>query len=123
MYTFKISTGEMFDGSGQRLGIGWAGQPPYKNDPNHVDKKNVGPLPPGFYTIGPVYRHPRLGPVVMNLEPDPDNQMFNRGDFRIHGASMSDPDHSSEGCIIQVRPVREKIAANLSNDDRLQVVA
>lgn len=81
----------------------------------------IGPLPQGAYTIGPVYDHPRLGPVTMNLTPDPTNVMFDRAYFRIHPDAIAHPGAASEGCIVQSRPVRERIAA--SEDHRLSVVA
>ena len=115
MYTFRQSTGELFQ-DGVLKGKGWAGQPPHKNDPNGQEVKGVGPLPRGKYRIGPAYHHPHLGPVTMNLTPDPSNEMFGRGDFRIHGASEDNPEYSSEGCIIQMRPVREAIAAGADRD-------
>lgn len=122
MYTFRQSTGELFLKDVLK-GKGWAGQPPHKNDPNGQDIAKVGPLPRGKYKIGPAYHHPKLGPVTMNLTPDPTNEMFGRSDFRIHGFAVDDPntpinetEYSSEGCIIQLRPVREAIAAGADRD-------
>lgn len=121
MYTYKQSTGQLFDSSGNLLGTGWAGQGDGKNNPDMQDVKNIGPLPQGRYTIGPAYHHPRLGPVTMDLTPSPSNQMFDRADFRIHGASATDPEHSSEGCMIQIRIVRESVASGMDKD--LEVIA
>lgn len=122
MYTYRQSTGELFQ-DGKLAGKGWAGQPPHKNDPDGQNVSKVGPLPRGKYKIGPAYHHPKLGPVTMNLTPDPSNEMFGRGDFRIHGFKADDlatpqneQDYSSEGCIIQIRPVRESIATGADRD-------
>jgi len=119
MYTFQQSTGKLFH-DGALTATGWAGQPPHKNDPNGQCEKNVGPLPRGKYAIGPAYHHPKLGPITMNLTPASSNEMCGRGDFRIHGASASDPEHSSEGCIIMPHDIRESIDAGL--DRELEVI-
>lgn len=129
MYTFKISTGEFSDANGNVLtNQAWAGNSDGRNNPDMTNVKNVGPLPVGKYTIGAAYDHTpangyskNLGPVVMNLNPDPSNEMFDRGDFRIHGASISNPAMSSDGCIILPRTIRELIASGLDKD--LEVVA
>lgn len=120
MFTYQQSTGKISAGDGSLLGTGWAGQEAGKNNPAMQNAANIGPLPRGRYTIGPAYHHPELGAVTMNLTPDTTNEMFGRADFRIHGASFTDPEHSSEGCIIQTRPVREMIDA--SSDRDLSVV-
>lgn len=122
MYTYEQATGRLSQ-DGVLKGIGWAGQPPYKNDPAGQCVAKKGPLPRGKYRIGPAYHHPVLGPVTMNLTPDPTNDMCDRDDFRIHGFKADDPktpinevEYSSEGCIIQLRPVREAIAAGADRD-------
>jgi hypothetical protein len=116
MFTYQQSTGKVFAGDGSLLGIGWSGQEAGKNNPAMQDVANVGPLPRGRYTIGAAYHHPKLGPVTMDLTPDPANEMFGRADLRIHGSKEGDPEHSSEGCIIQERPEREVIAASSDRD-------
>lgn len=108
MFIYEIKTGRLTQ-YGALIGTGWSGQEAGKNNIDMVSVHGIGPLPPGIYTIGPAHTEPRLGPVVMNLEPDISNLMYGRSLFRIHGASASDPEHSSEGCIIMPRPVRELI--------------
>jgi hypothetical protein len=81
----------------------------------------VGPLPVGLYTIGGAYTHPKLGPITMDLIPDPSNVMYNRDDFRMHGFAAANPKGSSDGCIVQEEDVRVLISR--SPDKRLQVVA
>lgn len=120
MYTFQQSTGVFFSPDSPLAVRGWAGQGPGKNNPGMQDVHNIGPLPRGFYTIGQAYEHPHLGPCVMNLTPAPSNEMFGRSSFRIHGASKSDPEHSSEGCIILPPGPRHAVADSL--DRRLEVV-
>ena len=128
MWTYEQSTGIVRDENGTIQGIGWAGNGPGLNNPDFESVRNVGPLPKGFYTIGTPYDHtpengyPRnLGPYVMNLTPDDSNEMYGRGDFRIHGAAITNPDMSSDGCIVQARPARERIW-NGNLDHRLQVI-
>jgi hypothetical protein len=120
MLTYQIPTGILTQ-DGAYVGTGWAGQPPYKNDIAGVTVHNVGPLPPGSYSIGPSYTHPHLGPLTMNLLPASSNEMYGRGSFRIHGASPTHPETSSEGCVIMPHDVRERIANG--SDRNLTVVA
>ena len=121
MWTYESSTGKIFpEGSILQAGIGWAGQGPGKNNPDMQNVEDIGPLPVGRYKIGAPYHHPKLGPVTMDLTPDPANEMFGRSAFRIHGFG-EDVEHASEGCIIQVKPVRDRIAE--SGDTDLQVVS
>ena len=120
MWTYQIATRCLLHDGEVVSNTGWAGQGPWQDDPTETNVEKKGPLPCGLYTIGPAYHHDKLGPVTMNLGPDAENEMFGRADFRIHGASATDSAHSSEGCIIQLRSVREQIAA--SPDRRLEVV-
>lgn len=117
MWVYEQSTGRLMR-DGRCEGVGWAGQPPHKNDPNAQHLPNVGPLPRGRYKIeGPPYTHPKLGVYVLNLAPQPDEgetsepypHMLGRFAFRIHGASRENPDFSSEGCVILPRHTREAL--------------
>jgi hypothetical protein len=119
MWTFEQKTGRLFADGGILVGTGYAGTGKGRNNPAMQDVIDVGPLPCGYYTIGPAYEHPKLGKVTMNLTPDPSNQMFGRDDFRIHGNNAEDD--ASEGCMVQGRSVRERV--NTSTDKRLRVVA
>lgn len=117
------------------IGTGWSGRNIQdgvlgRNNSAAQDVHAIGPIPVGWYTIGPAYDSPTKGPVTMTLTPDPDNQMFGRGDFEIHGYQIgTDPDDpynpSSDGCIIMERSAREKIAEQIrtAGDNRLQVVS
>jgi Protein of unknown function (DUF2778) len=119
MQTYIRKTGQWLDTRGNILGVGWAGQGIGKNNPDMDGVHNIGPLPAGLYTITAPYDNPKTGPYTMNLEPDPSNNMKGRADFRIHGAAFTNPELSSEGCIIQVRGVRQAIWD--SDDHQLQV--
>lgn len=120
MWLYKQNTGELFH-DGQFIARGWAGQKQGYNNPAMQDVADIGPLPCGYYEIGPAYDHPKLGEVTMDLKPSPNNAMFGRADFRIHGAAYVNPSLSSEGCIIQMRIIRERIDA--SPDRLLQVIS
>jgi hypothetical protein len=127
MFTYKQSTGQLFNSSGLRIGVGFSGYGENRNKPELQNVSNVGCIPKGKYTIGNAYKHDHLGPVVMNLIPDPDNSMFGRSLFRIHGVSYDNPLTaenetllSSHGCICMDRKVRELVAA--SDDKELLVI-
>lgn len=57
----------------------------------------------------------------MNLAPFPENEMFGRSEFRIHGYAKVNPELSSHGCIVQVHDVRKHIADHLSECDIVEV--
>ena len=83
-------------------------------------RKNVGPLPQGWYTISAPRYSDKTGPYTLDLFPDAENEMFGRSDFRIHGDSISEPGHGSDGCIVQDLANRTEVWE--SGDRRLQVV-
>lgn len=123
-FKYYQSTGKIFlvqdDGTEVLRGIGWAGHSAGKNNPAMQCVKGVGPLPRGWYTIGNPYENPHTGHYTMDLTPDLTNDMCGRDLFRIHGANPTNPEMSSDGCIIQERPVREAI--HNSGVNRLQVI-
>ena len=122
MWTYKISTGQLFDPSMVQVGKGWAGRGSGQNNINMIKVHDTGPLPIGKYTImKPMYSHLKLGPKVLNLMPFKENEMFGRSEFRIHGASKSDPANSSHGCIIM--PPLVRVTVNDSTDNILNVIA
>jgi hypothetical protein len=110
-WKFVIKTGEMFDPSGKKVWTGYAGgncghNPEGRNNPLMVSVHNIGPLPPGLYTLGEVVLQSHLGPYAIPLIPDPQNVMFGRKDFYCHG-DTTPSGNASEGCIIMPRFVRE----------------
>lgn len=115
MYTFSQSSG-IHRHNGILFGSGWAGQGKGRNNPDMQNVHGIGPLPRGKYKIGKAYHHPHLGPLTMDLTPDPSNEMFDRSDFRIHGAAFVHPELSSEGCIILPHPVRQGIDTGIDKD-------
>lgn len=119
MWIFEQATGFVFH-DGSKIGEGYSGHGPGIDNPTMENVSDVGPLPCGWYTIGPAYRDPEKGPLVMRLMPDGTNEMFGRGGFLIHGDSIAHPGCASEGCIIMNADLRGQIAN--SPDRRLQVV-
>lgn len=126
MWHYHQLTGKLDDPYGTHIGTGFSGYGENRNKPELQNVPHIGCIPRGKYTIGNAYKHDHLGPVVMNLIPDPDNEMFGRSLFRIHGVSRDNPltDEnetllSSHGCICIDRATRERIAK--SEDKELLV--
>jgi len=121
-WLYKQATGQLFHND-KLIGIGYSGSPAGKNNPAMQNVRAVGPIPQGWYTIGPAYTEPyeHKAPPVMHLIPDAANEMFGRDGFLIHGDSVAAPGTASEGCIIMARPIRELVSS--SSDRRLQVLA
>jgi hypothetical protein len=129
-WKFQISKGLLFDPTGKVVwSKAYAGGNEGKdlegvNNPAMCDQHNIGPLPVGLYVMTQlVMQHPRLGPYVILLTPDAANEMYGRGDFRVHG-DRTDPKlvhAASEGCIIVPRFVRELMWK--SEDHVIEVIA
>lgn len=115
-WKYSQSTGKLYRDD-ILVGVGYAGTGAGRNNPEMQNVVKTGPLPRGWYTIGKAYQHPKLGPVVMNLEPDQSNKMYGRSLFRIHGDNPKND--ASEGCIV-MGPVIRKIISS-GTDCRLQV--
>lgn len=116
-WTYKITTGEI--SRDDFSATGYSGQPDAKNDPTKCAIHNEGPIPQGHYTIGAPIDTKTHGPFVLPLTPDPENEMYGRAGFLIHGDSVVHPGTASEGCIIMPRDVREAIRE--SGDAELEV--
>jgi hypothetical protein len=109
MWIYAIASGAL-SRDGEICGRGYSGRGEGRDHPDKVTVPMVGPIPPGRYRIGPAYRHARLGPVTMNLDPLPGTDMFGRSLFRIHGDNAAHD--ASHGCIILSRALRDEIAAS-----------
>jgi hypothetical protein len=120
-WTYEQLSGRLFAPDGSLVGIGYSGAGQWKNRPGAQEMKDKGPIPTGQYIIHEPIDSMTHGPRALPLSPHKDNQMFGRGSFLIHGDSVVEPGTASEGCIIQSRDVREKIAA--SNDHDLLVIS
>jgi hypothetical protein len=122
MHVYHIRSGEWFTPEGTLLAICHSGHGVAMNDPARCSERNVGPIPPGFYDLGPAYHHPKTGPISMRLTPHPGTNTFGRSGFLVHGPnSTPDPADDSEGCPIMTRGPRALLA--LSTDRVVEVVA
>lgn len=121
MISYEIITGRVYSDSGELWGVGYSGFGPYKNIATAQSLRDEGPIPEGIYTIGAPEDTVTHGPYVLPLTPDPNNLMWGRAGFLIHGDSVISPGTASRGCIILARDVREQIWA--SGDHSLQVLA
>lgn len=114
MWTFKQSTGELFDKNNKRIATGYAGgncgkNPEGRNNPYMQNVACVGPLPRGLYRMTTPVPQSQLGPYAIPLMPAATNEMFGRGHFYVHGDRTNAPGSASEGCIIMPRAVREQM--------------
>ena len=124
MWTYKQSTGEIAQQDGAiltPLGSGYSGAGESKNDPQSQVIHNEGPIPQGLYKINGPVNSEKHGIFALPLTPDPQNLMFGRAGFLIHGDSIEHPGQASEGCIILARPIRQQIWD--SGDHQLTVIA
>lgn len=116
MYTYNQATRVLSRDGVLISSDGHSGNGAGLNNPAMQCVHNVGPLPRGRYKIGSWQDyHEHLGPIVAPLIPQPDENgslawLCGRGGFYIHGPEFS------EGCIIQVRPVRESMRASGDGD-------
>jgi len=122
MLIYSQSSGIMTR-DGLQIAHGWAGQHDGKNNPDMQMVHGVGPLPQGLYTLDPwEEEHGHLGPIVSHLTPDPENVMFGRDDFYIHGPSTgANYGQESMGCIVLLRT--DRVGVRNSGETRLQVIA
>lgn len=127
-WTYKQTTGELFNPDGVFVAKGYAGgnlgkNPEGKNNPDMQFVHNVGPLPQGWYTIEPPIEHSTVGLFALPLTPDPENNMGGRGHFYIHGDLIghAGEDVGSEGCVVMPNATRHEVAS--SGNNRLEVVA
>jgi hypothetical protein len=122
MWKFQITTGNMYDPAGALISTGYAGgnqgkNPEGKDNPADESVRNIGPIPEGIYTFGPLrLQYPKLGAYCFPLIPDPGNQMYGRSGFFCHG-DTTPPGNASDGCIIQPHSTRQ--AMYISTDQTL----
>lgn len=121
MWSYKISTGELFDKNNKLIARGYSGKGVHKNKIESTSIKSLGPLPVGKYSISAPRKSEVTGPYAMDLVPAKENNMFGRSAFQIHGDSIREPGTASTGCIIMPRNIRELVWA--SGDRDLTVVA
>lgn len=125
-WIYAQKTGNMFhveNGAPVLKGSGYSGNGADENNPAAQFIPQHGPIPQGWYTIGP----PQLFKNMVNclpLTPDPSNNMGGRAGFLIHDGAFNNPlghGNTSEGCICL--PQIRRIEIWESGDHRLKVVA
>jgi len=101
---YYISSGKFVFPDGSSM-ICYSGVPEYRNNPSAINIKDKGPIPTGaFYITGVTSSK---GPNTIVLQPDGNNDMYGRNDFRIHGDNSSN--NASQGCIIMGPSGRQKV--------------
>lgn len=123
-WIYEQATGRLTDPTGNQTATGYSGgncgkNPDGVNNPSMASAHCIGPIPVGSYTLTPPCDSPATGPFTMPLIPDPENQMWGRSGFCVHG-DTTPPGNASEGCVILPRSVRESMWA--SADHQLTVV-
>ncbi|MDE2367519.1 MAG: DUF2778 domain-containing protein [Burkholderiales bacterium] len=132
-WIYVQSTGQMYHQPADSLGGGPpapVGSPGYAGHGIGVNNApldvlpSIGPLPSGTYEIGPQQTNVTGAglslPGSMRLTPDPNNWMYGRAGFLIHGDNSRGNRSASEGCIIEPRGVRDIIGQ--SQDRTLRVI-
>ena len=118
MWIYAQKTGELSH-DGAYEGTGYSGRDKGRDNPGAQTIRDLGPVPEGLYSIGAAFDHPRLGPCVMPLYPEPGTNTFGRTAFYIHGDNARHD--ASHGCIILGPAIRERIASD--PDHKLTVIA
>ena len=122
MWTWDITQAELTH-EGEHVAFGYSGgkdHPEGKNNPAMQSIHNIGPLPCGLYDIGSPVNTVTHGPYVLPLTPHPENTMYSRSGFLIHGDSVVESGNASEGCVI-LSPAARRTVWN-SGDHLLRVV-
>lgn len=122
MWTFEQLTGIVYDPMGKPVEVGYSGHHEGMNNPDMENIVNTGPIPRGFYSMGPLQDHQHVGKDVMQLFPHDGNEMFHRSGFFWHGDEIAHPgEHlASDGCPVHSHVTR--LAAWRSGDHILHVV-
>ena len=107
-WQYMVSSGTLYH-DGAKIARGYSGHPPHTNVPGDEAKKDLGPIPRGYWSIGAPYDSALLGKFVLTLAPKPETDTFGRDAFRIHGDSKSQPGYASHGCIILDRSTRQVV--------------
>ena len=88
---------------------GYAGTGIGRNNPDEQGTHDVGPLPRGDYTAGPLLPHLKAGPATRRLTPLPTTDMLGRDSFLLHGDNSRND--ASNGCPVLPRACRVAIPA------------
>src|SRR5262249_46046223 len=108
---------KIFSPAGDYFGRGYSGHAEGVNNTAAERLHNIGPIPRGFYTIGPAYADEERGAYTMALIPQQGTETFGRAGFLWHGDLLAAPGQKmgSLGCIVSGLSIRKVVAAS---DDR-----
>jgi hypothetical protein len=121
--TFNIPTGQLRI-NGKLSGIGYSGHGEAANDPKRVSERNIGPLPPGRYSIrewnSEEVAKGKKGPVVFELTFLPGQESYGRSAFLIHWDNSALDFSGSDGCVLfWLSAVFMRIRAAIAAGDRV----
>jgi Protein of unknown function (DUF2778) len=121
-WTFEQATGRLYDAQMKLIAVGYSGNGAGLNNASMQNVMDVGPIPQGVYTFGELIPHdPVVGEYAIPLIPDPNNEMFGRSAFFIHGNDPQNDHNASEGCIVLPFTIRQEVWE--SGDHQLEVVS
>jgi hypothetical protein len=123
-FEYEISTGKLYlvddkTGAKSLVGTGYSGNGSAINNPNDQNVSGHGPVPEGDYTLGGLHDSAKTGKDVMNLTPSPDNDMYGRSAFEMHGDNKAQNFTASDGCIIMTKAVRDFVGSSGVTDLRV----
>src|SRR6266576_4966979 len=98
-WIYELISGRLYANSGDLTGVGYSGAGEHKNNSQSQSLHNLGPIPVGNYLIDNPYDTVTHGPYVLPLNPAPNNLMWGRTGFLIHGDSKVAPGTALEGCV------------------------
>jgi hypothetical protein len=112
MWIYSQSTGKFWNEAAICIADDcYSGSGPGKNQPTLQQIPDIGPLPEGLYWIEDPHDSDETGPDTCRLIPADGTDTFNRGQFAMHGDSISHPGEASKGCIIMRYDVRRVVIA------------
>lgn len=112
-FKYEQATGYLLGDSGEQITRGYSGYMRGKNNPSMEAVHDVGPIPKGVWSIGPMLEDGgHMGPHVIPLHPVPSTDTFGRDGFFIHGDSILNPGFASRGCIVLNLHARFLISAS-----------
>lgn len=122
MWQYVIDTGHILHDE-VFFGKGYSGHGEGLNNPAMIHVRRVGPIPVGLWSVtGEPFRHPKIGPFCLRLEPEPGTKTFGRSGFLWHGDFAADnADESSLGCIVSNQPIRRVVYS--SGEKLVRVIA
>lgn len=116
MWTYHIPTGNINRPDGSLLTVAYSGHGAGLNNPAMCGVPDVGPIPPGPYTLSPFFTHPRLGVLVARFMPKPGNTECGRSGCDLHGDNKYMDYTASDGCVVADHDARLEISQSTDTD-------